>query len=74
MRVAGLILLAVLAAGCAAKTVWLDGHPPAIDDYPAVHVRIYHVGSLCRLEVITDKDTIITLPTRCVIAPHITRP
>jgi hypothetical protein len=71
-----LLILTALASlsACAAHAIWLGGHPPLLEDYAAAHVRIYRAGLDCRLEVITATDTIITLPTRCVTVPHVTRP
>ncbi len=66
--------LSLVAAGCASSALWLNGHPPVLEDYAAVRVRIYRAGLDCRLEVITATDSIITLPTRCLTVPHVQRP
>lgn len=67
-------LTTVLSLGCASSAIWLGGHPPILEDYAAAHVRIYRVGLDCRLEVITKTETVITLPTRCLVVPHVARP
>lgn len=71
-RVGPVVALALALAfglsGCAARAMWLDGHP-LLDEYLAVHVRIYRAGAHCRLEVITPTETIVTLPTRCLAIP-----
>ena len=70
-RVLALVLL--LGTGCASRALWLRGSPPVLEDYAAVHVRIYRLGMDCRLEVITKTETVVTLPTRCLTVPHIAR-
>jgi len=60
--------LVALSSGCAAH-VWLS-RPMAIDEYVTAHVRIYRADKDCRIEVVTPTDTIITLPTRCLIVPR----
>jgi hypothetical protein len=66
-----LIVLAALvaAAGCASGVMWLTDHP-VIDDYATARVRIYRAGRECRVEIMTPANTIITLPTRCLVVPH----
>jgi hypothetical protein len=70
-----LIVVTTLAlASCATHAVWLGG-TPVIEEYTdMVVVRIYRAGPHCRLEVITDTATTITLPTRCLTVPHVARP
>ena len=67
-------LLVVLTAGCAAHALWLNGHPPILELYDGAQVRIYRAGLECRVEIITNVDTVITLPTRCFTVPHLPRP
>ena len=64
--------LVALSAGCAAH-VWLS-RPLVIDEFMTAHVRIYRAERDCRIEVVTPTDTIITLPTRCLMVPHRARP
>ena len=52
----------------------LNGQPPILETYADVQVRIYRAGLECRIEIITAKETVITLPTRCLTVPHIPRP
>jgi hypothetical protein len=69
-----LVVAALVTASCATHALWLNGHPPILEDYPAVRVRIYRAGLDCRLEVITATESIVTLPTRCLTVPHVVRP
>jgi len=73
MRVAGLVLLSILVAGCASAAIWVTAQP-ALDEYPAAHVRIYHAGRDCRIEVTTPTATIVTWATRCMVVAHRVQP
>ena len=66
--------LLLLATGCAARALWLNGHPPVLEEYTDSIVRIYRAGVECRIEIINKKTTIITLPTRCLDVPHLEKP
>ncbi len=74
MRLLLVVALLSVAAGCATHALWLNGHPPILEDYPSAHVRIYRAGLDCRIEIITASDTVVTLPTRCLTVPHVSRP
>lgn len=74
MRTLMVLAAIVSLSACAAHAIWLGGHPPVLEDYASVHVRIYRAGPHCRVEVITATDSIVTLPTRCLSVPHVTRP
>jgi len=71
MRVLALVLL--LGSGCASHALWLRGVPPVLEIYTTAQVKIYRLGLDCRLEVITQTETVITLPTRCLTVPHVAR-
>jgi hypothetical protein len=64
----------LLTAGCAGSAIWLSGHAPLVETYTGATVRIYRAGAECRVEVVTAAATVITLPTRCVTAPHVPKP
>lgn len=70
----GLIGALVLMTGCASHALWLGGHPPILEEYPDAIVRVYRAGLDCRVEIIVEKVTIITLPTRCLNVPHVEKP
>jgi hypothetical protein len=69
-----LLALVLVTSGCAAHALWLNGHPPLLEEFSDVKVRIYRAGAECRIEIIGQRETIITLPTRCLTVPHIARP
>ena len=70
-RVLAIVLL--LGSGCASHALWLRGVPPVLEIYTTAQVKIYRLGLDCRLEVITQTETVITLPTRCLTVPHVAR-
>jgi len=72
-RVLPIVVLAGALAGCASAAIWVTAQP-ALDEYPAARVRIYHAGRDCRIEVSTATSTIVTLPTRCMVVTHRVQP
>ena len=66
-----LLLVVIGSHGCATRALWLNGHPPILEDYGSARVRIYRAGLECRVEIIMEAMTIVTLPTRCLDIPHI---
>jgi hypothetical protein len=68
-----LVLVLLLGSGCASHALWLRGVPPVLEIYTTAQVKIYRLGLDCRLEVITQTETVITLPTRCLTVPHVAR-
>lgn len=64
-------MLAGGLVGCSAAMLFDQHRPAMVEDYPAVHVRLYRIDlSLCRVEIITTTATIVTGMTRCSVLAH----
>jgi hypothetical protein len=73
MRTLLVATLLGLATGCASSDLFstLAIAPAAVlNEYPAAQVRIYRVGSRCRIEVITASELIYTAAAQCYAVPR----